>query len=76
MAKKVFTVVIERGKGGYFIADVPELPGCRTQAKTKKELMERVKEAISLYLEETRKAKLKKLLKNVSIVKANVKAYA
>ncbi len=46
-----FTVIIEQGEDGYLIADVAELPGCHTQAKSLDELMARVKEAISLYLE-------------------------
>ncbi len=48
---KEYTVVIEQGEDGYLIASVVELPGCHTQAKDMKELMIRVKEAISLYLE-------------------------
>jgi len=51
MTKENFTVVIEKGEDGYYIADVPELPGCHTQAKTLDELMKRVKEAIELNLE-------------------------
>ena len=46
-----FTVVIEQGEDGYFISEVVELPGCHTQGKTIDELLERTKEAISLYLE-------------------------
>lgn len=46
-----FTVAIERGEDGYFVASVVELPGCHTQAKTLKELDKRVKEAIELNLE-------------------------
>ncbi|MBI2145734.1 type II toxin-antitoxin system HicB family antitoxin [Candidatus Woesearchaeota archaeon] len=46
-----FTVIVEQGEDGYLISDVVELPGCHTQAKTYDELMERTKEAISLYLE-------------------------
>lgn len=49
--KRDFTVLIERGEDGYYLADVVELPGCRTQAKTLDELMQRAKEAIELYLE-------------------------
>lgn len=45
-----FTVVIEKGKDGYLISEVVELPGCHTQAKSMDELMKRTKEAISLYL--------------------------
>ena len=46
-----FTVVIEKDEDGYYVAYVPELPGCHTQAKTLDELLERVKEAVELYLE-------------------------
>jgi len=46
-----FTVAIERGEDGYYVATVVELPGCHTQARTLKELDARVKEAIELNLE-------------------------
>jgi len=48
---KEFSVVIERDSEGYFIASVPSLPGCNTQAKTLDALMKRIKEAILLCLE-------------------------
>lgn len=47
-------VIIEKDEDGYFIASIPELPGCHTQAKTLDELMERIKEAAELYLEESK----------------------
>ena len=47
-----FKVVIEKDEDGYYVADVPELQGCHTQAKDKKELMKRVKEVIALCLED------------------------
>lgn len=46
-----FKVVIEQGGDGFFVASVPALPGCYTQAKTLTELRKRVKEAIGLCLE-------------------------
>lgn len=46
-----FSVVIEKDEDGYYVASVPELPGCHTQARSLDELMDRVKEAIGLYLE-------------------------
>jgi len=46
------TIVIEKDEDNYYVAEVLELPGCLTQAKTLSELFERLKEAITLYLEE------------------------
>jgi len=46
-----FYVVIEKDEDGYYVADVPELPGCHTQAKSLDKLLQRVREAIELYLE-------------------------
>lgn len=48
---KEFTVIIEQDEDGYFIAEVPELKGCHTQAKSLDKLMERIKEAIQLCLD-------------------------
>jgi predicted RNase H-like HicB family nuclease len=46
-----FDVVVERDSAGYFVATVPALPGCHTQAKSLDKLMERIREAIELCLE-------------------------
>jgi predicted RNase H-like HicB family nuclease len=46
-----FDIVIERDSEGYYVASVPALPGCHTQARSLDELSERIKEAIALYLE-------------------------
>jgi len=46
-----FDVVVRRDEDDYYVATVPELPGCHTQAKSLDDLMSRIKEAISLYLE-------------------------
>lgn len=48
---KEFTIVIEQDEDGIYVASVPELEGCHTQAKTLDELRVRIKEAIQLYLE-------------------------
>ena len=50
--KRDFTVIIERDADGWYVADVPELPGCHTQAKSLDELNERVREVIALCLED------------------------
>ena len=46
-----FDVVIERDEDGYYVASVPALRGCHTQAKSLDVLMKRVQEAIALCLE-------------------------
>jgi predicted RNase H-like HicB family nuclease len=48
---KEFSVVIEKDSDGYFVASVPSLRGCHTQAKSLDQLIERIKEAIELCLE-------------------------
>lgn len=50
--KREFTVVIERDEEGWYVARVPELRGCHTQAKSLDTLMKRVREVIELCLEE------------------------
>jgi predicted RNase H-like HicB family nuclease len=49
--KKKFTVLIERDEDGYYLATVPALKGCHTQAKNLDALMKRVREVIKLCLE-------------------------
>ena len=46
-----FDVVIEQDEDGYYVASVPCIAGCHTQAHSLDELMERVKEAVELCLE-------------------------
>jgi predicted RNase H-like HicB family nuclease len=48
--KKKFTVLVEKDEDGYYVATVPALPGCHTQAMGLDDLMERAKEAIEAYL--------------------------
>ena len=46
-----FPVVIEQDEDGWYVASVPSLRGCHTQAKTLAELDERIREAVALCLE-------------------------
>lgn len=46
-----FSVIIEKDEDGYFVASVPALRGCHTQARSLDVLMKRVREAIDLCLE-------------------------
>ena len=79
MAKKTklrvmkFKVLVEKDEDGYYVADVPELQGCHTQAKNKKELMKRVKEVIELCLEDDNPIIRKVDLKEIEISVQNSK---
>ncbi len=44
-------VVLYPGADGFMVAEVPSLPGCVSQGKTREEALENVREAISLHEE-------------------------
>ena len=46
-----YRVLIEQDEDGVYVAEVPALPGCISQGKTRSEAIDNVKEAISGYLE-------------------------
>jgi len=50
-----YTVVIKQDEDGFFVASVPALPGCHTQARTMPELHRRLREVIGLCLEVAKK---------------------
>jgi predicted RNase H-like HicB family nuclease len=54
-----FTVVIERDEDGYYVASVPALHGCYTQARTLEELAPRIREVIALCLVEQKPPRMK-----------------
>ena len=47
-----FTVIVERDEDGNYVASVPAPSGCHTQARSLDELMERIREAIAVCLED------------------------
>lgn len=47
-----FSVLIEKDADGYYVATVPSLKSCYTQARTLAELCPRIEEVIKLCLEE------------------------
>ena len=46
-----YTVVIEKDQDGHYVGSVPALPGCHTQGKSLDQLLERMQEAVALWLE-------------------------
>ena len=46
-----FHVVVEKDADGWYVASVPALRGCHTQARSLDTLMKRIRQAIALCLE-------------------------
>ena len=57
-----FTVIIEQDEDGIYVAEVSELDGCYTQGKTLQEVIERIKEAVEVCLEEDMEISPKKFI--------------
>jgi predicted RNase H-like HicB family nuclease len=49
--KRELNVLVERDREGLYVASIPELKGCHTQARSLDELMERIREAAELCLD-------------------------
>lgn len=67
MKKYRFPVLIEQDEDGIYVAKVPDLKGCHTQAKTLEELDRRIKEAIDLCLEVQYKEKEEEIPQSIFI---------
>jgi predicted RNase H-like HicB family nuclease len=50
-AKSKRKVLLYPGEDGYFVVEVPSLPGCISQGKTCEEAIANIEEAIDLYIE-------------------------
>ncbi len=46
-----YRVIIEQDEDGMFVAEVPSLPGCISQGKTRIEALRNIQEAIEVYIE-------------------------
>lgn len=51
MTSRSFTVIMEEGKDGYYVAKCVEIPEAISQGKTKEEALKNVREAIEAVLE-------------------------
>jgi len=47
-------VVISKGEDGYWVAEVPSLPGCISQGRSKPETIDNIREAIEAWIETAR----------------------
>jgi predicted RNase H-like HicB family nuclease len=46
-----YRVIVEQDEDGVYVVEVPALPGCISQGKTRAEALANIKEAIELYLD-------------------------
>lgn len=62
-------VLFEKDEAGYYVAEVPSLPGCLSQGKTKDEAIANIKEAVEGWIEvmELKRAVAPELLIKVAV---------
>ena len=63
-------VLVKDAETGWFVADVPSLPGCISQGKTKKDALKNIKDAITGYLESIKKHPEEKISRKVVSIEA------
>jgi len=74
MSKKTsFHVDYERDEDGWWVASVPDLPGCHTQGRTLDQARRRIAEAIALHIE-VRRTQIKEHIKLKPKLQAAVEA--
>lgn len=52
MATRRYKVIYDRDETGWWVATIPSVPGCLTQGKTLEGARRRIREALSLYVED------------------------
>ena len=52
MATRRYKVIYDRDETGWWVATIPSVPGCLTQGKTLEQARRRIREALSLYVED------------------------
>jgi len=53
-----YTVLYERDSTGWWVASVPQVPGCHTQGRTIRQARERIREALGLFVKNVSKVRL------------------
>lgn len=56
--RRVYKVRYETDGDGVIVASVPEVPGCRTQARDKNEARLRIRDALALFVDDADRATL------------------
>jgi predicted RNase H-like HicB family nuclease len=73
---KTYHVVYERDASGWWVASVRELHGCHTQGRTVDEARRRIREAMALFIDNVRRAKIVDNVKLPADAKKAISAYA
>jgi predicted RNase H-like HicB family nuclease len=62
-------ITLEKDESGYYVVEVPAMPGCISQGKTRKEAIENIQEAIEGWMEtmESKMRVQKKKLVSVNV---------
>ena len=55
---KSYTILYERDSAGWWVASVPQVPGCHTQGRTIRQARERIREALGLFVKNAAKVRL------------------
>ena len=73
---KTYHVAYERDESGWWVASVRELRGCHTQGRTVDEARRRIVEAMELFIDNGRSAKIVDHVKLPAAAKKAIRAYA
>ena len=73
---RTYHVTYERDESGWWVASVRELRGCHTQGRTVDEARRRIVEAMALFIDNARSAKIVDDLKLPAVAKKAIRAYS
>jgi predicted RNase H-like HicB family nuclease len=73
---RTYHVTYERDESGWWVASVRELRGCHTQGRTVDEARRRIVEAMALFIDNPRSAKIVDDLKLPAAAKKAIRAYS
>jgi predicted RNase H-like HicB family nuclease len=73
---KTYHVVYDRDEAGWWVASVREVRGCHTQGRTVEEARRRIREALELFVEDVRSARLTDKVNLPARAARAIRAYA
>jgi predicted RNase H-like HicB family nuclease len=75
-AMKTYHIVYERDEAGWWVASVRELRGCHTQGRTVDEARRRIVDAMDLFIDNARSARIVDDVKLPAVAVKAIRAYA